>query len=41
MSELADHGQLTLKDYDKVHNNVELVDEPPGRGWLRLKAATV
>jgi hypothetical protein len=41
MSQLADHGRLTLKDYDKVDNNVELVDEPLGRGWLRLKAATL
>ncbi|MDR5726966.1 MAG: serine protease [Terriglobia bacterium] len=40
MSELAHHGRLSLKDFDKVANHVELVDEPLGKGWLRLKSST-
>jgi hypothetical protein len=40
VSELSAHGRLNLKGYDKVANNVEVIEEPFGKGWIRLKSAT-
>ena len=40
MSQLSAYGQLYLKDYDKVANNVEMIEEPFGKGRIRLKSAT-
>lgn len=36
MADLADHGRLNVKGYDKVVNNVEVEEDPMGNGWIRL-----
>jgi hypothetical protein len=36
MADLADHGRLILKGYDKVVNNVEVEPDPMRKGWIRL-----
>jgi hypothetical protein len=41
MSQLSAYGQLHLKDYDKVADNVELIEEPFSKGWIRLKSSTL
>lgn len=38
MSQLSAYGLLSLKNYDKIAGNVEMIEEPLGKGRLRLKS---